>query len=837
MILVPNQFPRFLSSQRLAIIGEAPGTDEVNNLDARGNPDPKPFVGASGRLLKGLLGALKISSEQVYLGNVCQYQPEGNKISNFAWEGTEIQAGITQLREDMAAYKPTMILGLGTTALRFLNPDVCYYDKDEFVVPISDYRGSLFWSPTLDCKSLAAYHPAYVLRDYSSLPLLRFDINRAWLQAAFRELNLPQRQFVIRPTIQQVTDFLNDVIIHKRKVAFDVEGYNDNVGITMLSIFTSPNMGIVIPLWIDGSHYWSLEDEVLVWELLARLMSDASIHKIVQNGAYEIFMFLWKFRLICTGITDDTMFKHWECFPEFEKSLAMQCSIYTLEPFYKNERTSGNTDVKLTYNAKDSGVTFECSNAQDSLISQQPSSSNHYLFNMDLLYTMVYMQCRGTLISTDAITKNQTENEAELATVQAELDSLVGQPINAKSTPQKAELLYDILGYEPSKRWGRVTDEETLHRYYLKHRNPIVKKLIRCVNLRTRRSDINKLSTNADGRIRCNFNLVGTNTGRLSSTASNALEPAFTKTGILKWVETGTNLQNVTKELRECFVSDPGKYFFQCDLYGADAWTVGADLAALGHPTMLEDLVAGVKPAKVLLLMLEEYEAGRNPAIINGLAREELLRRTALLKFPDVRDSEGRQGDWKYLCMKRCQHGTNYGMKPELLSETIFKDSDGTIDLTTKEAGIYQYLYRLRYNPDARTEWITRELRDKGVIRTAAGIQRRFYGLRWGVPDHKVVREALAFEPQANTTFVTNKALYNLWYDPENHTSKGALFIEPLIQVHDALCGQFGINYLDWARTKIHAYFQNPIIIHGIQINIPYEGNYGPDWRYTKTPL
>jgi len=302
-------------------------------------------------------------------------------------------------------------------------------------------------------------------------------------------------------------------------------------------------------------------------------------------------------------------------------------------------------------------------------------------------------------------------------------------------------------------------------------------------------------------------------------------------------VETGTNLQNVTKELRECFVADEGKYFFQCDLSGADAWTVGADLAALGHPTMLEDLLFNIRPAKVLLLMLEEYEAGRNPAVINSLPREELLRRTKLLKFPDQRDSEGRQGDWKYLCMKRCQHGTNYGMEPELLSETIFKDSDGTIDLTTKEAGIYQYLYRLRYNPDARTEWIERELRDKGVIKTAAGIQRRFYGLRWGKPDPKVVREALAFEPQANTTFVTNKALHNLWYDVENHTSKGALFIEPLIQVHDALCGQFGMNYLEWARSKIHSYFQNPIIIHGIQINIPYEGNYGQDWRNTKIPL
>jgi hypothetical protein len=249
---------------------------------------------------------------------------------------------------------------------------------------------------------------------------------------------------------------------------------------------------------------------------------------------------------------------------------------------------------------------------------------------------------------------------------------------------------------------------------------------------------------------------------------------------------------------------------------------------------MLEDYLAGIKPAEVLLLMLDEYEAGRDPSSINRLNRTELRARTKAIRFPEGRDSQGRAGDWKYLCMKRVQHGTNLDMGPDLLAATIFKDSEGEIDLTNKEAGIYQYLYKCRYNTDVRRDFIVRELRDKGYLQCASGFRRQFLAIRnRKEPENDIVRQALATEPQSNTTYVCNKALQNLWYDEENRSEHNTLYIEPLLQIHDAMAGQFPRAATRWAVDKLRTYFRNPITIHGINVSIPFAGGYGPNWLHT----
>lgn len=802
-----------------------------------------PFVGTSGRLLSAILGQNNLSREQVFLGNICQIRPPDNDIDKFDFNGSEIQDSLIQLKDDLHRFQPNCTVALGRTAFRALCPDAATLDDDgNRSWQISNFRGSLLSGlqsglfPTDRTKVIPAYHPAYCLRNYADLPYLRWDLGRAKKHAGFPELRLPMRNLSIKPSFAEVVALLEELLRTKQTTAFDVEGYCNNVGVTMLSIAKSPHDCLVIPFYNNQTHYWSEEEEAILWGLLARWLSDASCPKIAQNGAYESFILAWCHGCVVAGIVDDTMFKHWELYPELEKSLGVQASIYTEEPYYKHERLADAVDTKRYYNAKDSAVTFECSNAQETLLKQQPTSAVHYRFNISLMPAVSYMCLRGCKFDHERAQQHTLTTEAECQQLMLRIESHLGRSFNVKSTPDKQWFLYDFLDYKPYERYGKTTKEEVLLRYYAKHHHPLLKLVIEAISKRTRLSDIAKLTCNADSRLRCNYNLVGTNTGRLSSSSSSAMYHYFTKTGILKWDFTGTNLQNVTKELRDCFVPDgPGFDFWQCDLSGADGWTVAADLAALGHGTMLEDYLAGIRPAKVLLLMLAEHEAGRNPASINQLSRDELKLRTKALKFPDGRDELGRQGDWKYLCMKRVQHGTNYGMEPDKLSATIFKDSDGTIDLSTKDAGLYQYLYKLRYNPTARTQWITRQLAERGHLLSAAGIRRQFFGIRnKSSPEPDIIREALSFEPQANTTYATNKALGALWYDPTNRTSKGSFFVEPLIQVHDALAGQCKQQHRDFACSRLKQWFDTKLVIHGIEVTIPFEGGFGPNWRNTK---
>lgn len=849
MNIVPNQFPTNETHLKLAIVGEAPGQEE--------DFLKRPFVGPSGRLLRHLLGTVNLTADHCFLGNVCQVKPPGNDISKFQWEGPEIQDGLGQLRHDLSKYQPNCTLVLGRTAFRGLGPS--FGSDADTKWDITSYRGSILVDNTSNVlpvnynKFIPSYHPAYILRSYGEKPFLKFDLARAKMEAAYPELRRLHRAISIRPSFEEVCTLLESLLDTKVPAGFDVEGWTDNVGITMLSIAVSPTVCTVIPFFIEGRHYWQEHEEVEVWRRLARWLSDPRCPKIVTNAFYELFILAWRHGIVIEGIVDDTMIKTWEIQPEFPKSLACQVSLYTKEPFYKDERTHESVDVNLTYNGKDSCCTKECNTAQEVQLARLPQSHAHYRFNINLIPALGYIQLRGCRFDQARARDHIQNTRRDLDPLQATIDEqLVGPGVeagvltrkrksdpwsfNVKSVDQKRWLLYNYFGYKEYSKHGDSTKEEVLLRYYAKHRDPLLKTVIEAIGKRTRISDIEKLVFDDDGRLRAGYNLVGTDTGRLSSQASNARVAFAGPKGRVDWVQSGTNLQNVTRELRDCFISDsPDHAFFQCDLTGADAWTVAADLAALGHSTMLDDLLAGIRPAKVLILMLQEVEAGRPAETINNLDRPTLKALTKALKFPDEKDSLGRQGDWKYLCAKRCQHGSNYGMEPDKLSATIFKDSEGTIDLTTKDAELYQRLYKIRYNPAARYNYIRSQLSRLGYLDSAAGTRRIFHSLRYpGDPDPEVVRQALSFEPQINTTYVCNKALGNLWYDNTNRTSRDSLFIEPLILIHDAIAGQFIRKHSDFAVASLKRWFHNPIKIHGIEVSIPFEGGYGTDWKNCK---
>lgn len=846
--IVPNKFPTLTHPTcRLAIIGEAPGKDEEQVGE--------PFVGSSGKLLRAILSQCRLAPDQVLLANVCQHRPEDNDIDNFSFDGPEVQSGIAQLKRDLDTFKPNAILSLGRTPMRVLRPDLCWHDGKQYRVPISSWRGSVTES-ALGYKVVFCFHPAYILRSYSDLPYFKFDVARGVEQSKYSHLTLQKREGTFLPKIGQVVEFLRSLRTNRLSASLDIEGYPNDTGITCLSICPTPFTGLSIPIWYAGRNYWSDSEESIVWQELSYYLADNACLKCCHNGFYEHFVFAWKHRLLMCGINDDTMLKFWEIYPELEKNLGVVNSFCTLEPYYKDERENSDPQTHLRYNFKDSAVTDESNNNLEVELAKVPASYQHYRFNISIAPPVAYLNLRGCRLDSERLRQHLDRTTTELNELQGQIDSSLLEPalaadvltrkrksdpwtFNVKSTTQKQWLLYRHLGYKPSGRWGPVTDEETLLRYYAKDHNPILRLVLQAVRKRTRLQDIAKYVPDSDGRIRSTLDLVGTNTGRTSNRSSMAMRPTGDADG--SWENTGTNLQNVTKDLRDVFIPDSPVYdFWQFDLRGADAWTVAADLAALGHPTMLEDMLAGIKPAKVLMALLEEYEASRDPSAINRMDRSTLKAHLdkIIIPEPGIKDAQGRPGDWKYDVCKKVQHGTNYDAKPDTIAALVFTDSDGLVDLTSREASIYQYLYKLRYKPEERNQWIRRQLCKDGAITAACGIRRKFFGIRNPFDiDDEIVRQASAFEPQANTTYCTNAALRNLWYDPENRAKSGWLHIEPLLQIHDALAGQNHSSIREWSHGKLRSYFSTKLIIHGVEVHIPADGGWGANWQDTKRKL
>lgn len=397
-----------------------------------------------------------------------------------------------------------------------------------------------------------------------------------------------------------------------------------------------------------------------------------------------------------------------------------------------------------------------------------------------------------------------------------ELSTLLGIHCNTESTSKGGDaqwFLYTHCGFEKqyafdgAKKSDRLTtDTEALLTIWMKTQDPRCKVVL---DLRAALTAVETLAadTDEDGRIRTSYNVVGTNTGRLSCSES--------MTG------SGFNLQTVTKRDKDLFLADEGMELYSCDLAGADSWTVAAHAARHGDRNMLDDLLGKIKPAKIVALM-QLHGVG-----INNLSREVLRMRSG-----EVPDEGGL-----YPASKATSHGSNYGAKSRTVSNTLLKQSykktGVAIAVTPMQCEKLQAFYFTRYwGVKHWQQAVARQLKEGGVLTTPFGFSRRFFGRK---DDAATLREALSFEPQANTTWATNKMLLSLWTDPTNRDEAGLLIVEPLHQVHDAALFQGPVSRRDWIKGKVREWFDHPLVVGGVELTIPYEAGVGLNWKRLET--
>ena len=860
---VPNKFPTITAAGglRLAVVGDVSSRDDETYN--------QPFVGMAGRVVfNPLLNRAGLIRESLFLGTLTS----------------------ESLIEDLDKFNPNVVVLLGKPTLMAAKLDATSLDA---------WRGSWFIGdkpgPFFGRKCIASYHPVSILRQYDWMPLLTFDLKKAKSQAYTKEWNPPQRNLITDWQPWAIVTALRHIKEFKTPISIDIEGWVHDL--KCISVATSPLDSFIIPF----TNTTPFEDELLIWRALADVLADPAIPKILQNSLYDRFVLQYSYSMCVLGVVDDTMPKAWEKYCELEKGLGFLCSIYTQEPYYKSDRKSDDLHTFWRYCCRDSAVTFEI---RDN-ITLDPLGNEHYKFNVTLLNCMLYMELRGIKYDSTLAQIRLKEVLTSVHSLQALLDDVAnvgvrpnenkgellkrvrtamcykkdqdlpkkdfievypkikdliltkqgdftneergcismecGFSMNIKS-PEFKNLLYKKLNLpeqyavDPQTKLKHLSvNYESLLKIHKAKPHPAVDLALQIGELRTR-SQMLQITADPDNRIRCGYNIVGTETGRLTCYTS--------PTG------SGYNLQTIPsdsslhplghplhKGMRDLFVADEGCYMFQCDLSGADGWTVAARLASLGDTTMLEDYRAGIKPAKVLCYLLRHGASS-----LQGKTREEIKILTGPISSKD----------WDYFASKIGQHGTSYLMGKNLLARQVFIQSEGKVDITPSVAEDLQRLFKIRYRVTLWHNWLANQLSKNPTLTSASGFTRRFFGR-----GTEILGQALAHEPQANTTYATNLAAWRLWTDVSNRTRivtdgpattmatiirpKKAdgngyvkLRIQPLHQVHDALLGQFLIKDTTWATSKIKSYFDNPITIAGIKLVIPFEGNYGESWGNLK---
>ncbi|MEE8436583.1 MAG: uracil-DNA glycosylase [bacterium] len=148
---------------RLLFIGEGPGAEE----DQQG----LPFVGRAGALLTGLIEAMGLVREDVYITNVVKCRPPGNRNPAPA----EVSSCRPILDRQIELLDPVLIVTLGNVPLKALNPSAGGITRE---------RGRIFhfrqW------RVLPTFHPSYLLRKPGEIGVCWNDFRQA-LMAAYPE--------------------------------------------------------------------------------------------------------------------------------------------------------------------------------------------------------------------------------------------------------------------------------------------------------------------------------------------------------------------------------------------------------------------------------------------------------------------------------------------------------------------------------------------------------------------------------------------------------------------------------------------------------------------------
>jgi len=801
---ISTEFAQVNADYRIHFIATCPGDAELK--------ESRPFVGTGGSVLKNLLSGVGVSNMACTFSYVTNHKTKYKDAKDFPYKSPEVLHDVEKLRQDILAYRPNLIVPLGNVPLHVAGKPG---------ESVTNWHGSLykcesFDSPCEGFKCMPTYDPADVFRNYDWMPLLRLDLSRAREEGLSPELVLPVRHYDLNLSAFEIIERLRSLPVG-RPIALDIEGYVS--WISCLSIATSSTEAFIIPFGC-----FSVQDDARIIEQLRITMARADIPKILQNCIYDYFCLAWKYQIHLANIAFDTMLSGWELYPELPKGLGTQTAIWTREPYYKFQRKIDHTVTHWKYCCTDSCVTYEIAEKHEKAFTQ--TAAKHFDFNMRLLPAINYMQLRGMCFDKQMADDIFAASQAKQAEIQLRMNIAVGKSFNVNSPKQVCDILYKTKGFpkQHPKVAGRVDKTKVtsnvdalleLNRIF---DDTFVRDLIAWRKCEKIQQTCAMPVSPVDGRMRCSYNLVGTETGRLNCYSSSEPSTVLDPKGKLK--DVGANLTTVTKKLRRLFRADPDHEFFQLDLAGADGWTVAAHSNLFGDPTMLDDYLFGIKPARVIAFMhLHGAESSK-------MDRAELHAASKYI-------GTTAETEYLYFTCKRVQHGTNYLLGTATMSNQILKDSfkltGNPLYVEPKTCEALQKLYNLRYKGvKAWQSWVEQELKTKGKLGCASGHIRTFFGRRAA---HETLRSATAHEPQANTTYVTNMALLKLWEDPLNRRADGSLIIEPLHQVHDALCGQWPIDQRDFAIERLKSYFAEPVTIARQQIHIPFEGNYGPTWE------
>ena len=290
--------------------------------------------------------------------------------------------------------------------------------------------------------------------------------------------------------------------------------------------------------------------------------------KVGQNIKYD-YEVLRNYGVDIQGPMFDTMLAHYVLQPELHHNMDFMAETLLhyrtvhieelIGPKGKHQKNMRDLDPKEVYEyaAEDADVTLKLKNVLEPMLKEKGMERLFWDIEMPLVKVLADMELNGVCLDTDSLKETEHIFKERMARYEHHAYELAGETFNISSPKQVGDILFgkmQLIDKPKKTRTGQyVTSEEVL--LQLRDKAPIVDDILNYRGLKkllgTYVEALPLLINKRTGHIHTSFNQAVTATGRLSSS-----DP---------------NLQNIPvrdddgKEIRKCFVPEPGCLFFSAD--------------------------------------------------------------------------------------------------------------------------------------------------------------------------------------------------------------------------------------------------------------------------------
>lgn len=499
----------------IAFVGEAPGYYEVVNKT--------PFVGMAGKVLRRVIDYAGIPTDRVYFTNLCMCRPPENRDPS----AEEIRCCWPRLESELLEINPRMIVTLGVIPSRVLFPGST----------LGSHRGRMLQS-CLDIPGTITYHPAAMLypKGASLFPYLQRDIERVWLRitgrAASSELSNPETKVVNISSKEDMNYLLSRLgaLPDRTMIAFDWE-----------TTGTKPSRDVGFCMSLS----WAVGTAVVLPESYIRAYRDQLATALSRHSlaGFNAALFDSKFNSklgLPSNVADDAMLMHYALDERPQQRSLENLTIEELNaPAYETEMLSecGCSKAEMIekvpaatiyeYCGKDADWSLRLNKLFEKRLRDHPQL--HLMYKSLLIpgaLAFAKIQERGVWVDRVKLQEVSQDYLTESEHCEHDLILITGEDnFNPRSHKQVQTYIWDTIKLDQPEIYGRAdrsADAATLK--VLIENYPDEEFLTVLRNYRTAYTLYSRYLRDmddyidSDGRVRTQYHLDRTETGRLSTT-------------------------------------------------------------------------------------------------------------------------------------------------------------------------------------------------------------------------------------------------------------------------------------------------------------------------------